>query len=100
MSKKIDGVIEAVRYKNGQITMARIYEKRGATFSDRIMVDRKVLLERLQKGLQYVTGFREELLASTFTTGKSVLLVKNNDREFLATHNNATTDELEGVPVF
>jgi len=100
MSKKIDGVIEAVRYKNGQIIMARIYEKRGATFSDRIMVDRKVLLERLQKGLLYVTGSREELLASTFTTGKSVLLVKNNDREFLATRNNATTDELEGVPVF
>jgi len=100
MSKKIDGVIEAVRYKNGQITMARIYEKRGATFSDRIMVERKVLLERVQKGLQYVTGTREELLASTFTTGKSVLLVKNNDREFLSTRNTATNDELEGVPVF
>lgn len=100
MSKKIDGVIEAVRYKNGQIIMARIYEKRGATFSDRIMVERKVLLERIQKGLQYVTGTREELLASTFTTGKSVLLVKNNDREFLSTRNTATNDELEGVPVF
>ena len=100
MSKKIDGVIEAVRYKNGQITMARIYEKRGATFSDRIMVERKVLLERIQKGLQYVTGTREELLASTFTTGKSVLLVKNHDREFLSTRNTATNDELEGVPVF
>ncbi len=100
MAKKIDGVIEAVRYKNGQITMARIYEKRGATFSDRIMVERKVLLERIQKGLQYVTGAREELLASTFTTGKSVLLVKNNDREFLSTRNDATNDELEGVPVF
>ena len=100
MAKKIDGVIEAVRYKNGQIIMARIYEKRGATFSDRIMVDRKILLERLQKGQQYVTGSREELLASTFHTGKSVLLVKNNDREFLATHANANNDELEGVPVF
>jgi len=100
MAKKIDGVIEAVRYKNGQITMARIYEKRGATFSDRIMVERKVLLERIQKGLQYVTGTREELLASTFTTGKSVLLVKTNDREFLSTRNTATNDELEGVPVF
>ncbi len=100
MANKIDGIIEAVRYKNGQITMARIYEKRGATFSDRIMVDRKVLLERVQKGLQYVAGSREELLASTFTTGKSILLVKNNDREFLATHSNATNDELEGVPVF
>ena len=100
MAKKIDGVIEAVRYKNGQIAMARIYEKRGATFSDRIIVDRKVLLERLQKGLQYVIGAREDLLASTFTVGKRVLLVKKDDREFLATHDNATNDLLEGAPVF
>lgn len=100
MAKKIDGVIEAVRYKNGQITMARIYEKRGATFSDRIMVDRKVLFERVQKGMQYVTGSREDLLASTFKLGKSVFLVKSNDREFLTTHDSASNDELEGVPVF
>ncbi|MBI5823668.1 MAG: hypothetical protein HZB18_06540 [Chloroflexi bacterium] len=100
MAKKIDGVIEAVRYKNGQIAMARVYEKRGATFSDRVIVDRKILLERLQKGQQYITGSREDLLASTFTVGKSVLLVKKNDREFLATHANANNDELEGVPLF
>jgi len=100
MSKKIDGVIEAIRCKNGQITMARIYEKRGPAFSDRIIVDRKVLLERIQKGMQYVTGTREELLAGTFTTGKSVFLVKNNDREFFATRDNATNDELDGVPFF
>ncbi|MEK6752974.1 MAG: hypothetical protein AABZ00_12010 [Chloroflexota bacterium] len=100
MAKKIDGVIEAVRYKNGQISMARVYEKRGATFSDRVIVDRKILLERLQKGQQYITGSREDLLASTFTVGKSVLLVKKNDREFLATHENANNDELEGVPLF
>lgn len=100
MAKKIDGVIEAIRYKNGQIAMARIYEKRGATFSDRILVDRKTLLERLQKGQRYITGSREDLLASTFLVGKSVLLVKKNEREFLATHENAGRDELEGVPHF
>ncbi|MDP1779148.1 MAG: hypothetical protein Q8K73_02630, partial [Anaerolineales bacterium] len=50
MAKKIDGVIEAVRYKNGQITWVRAYERRGATFSDRVLLDRKTLLQRLQKG--------------------------------------------------
>ena len=28
MTKKVDGVIEAVRYKNGQIVIVRAYERR------------------------------------------------------------------------
>jgi hypothetical protein len=100
MSKKIDGIIEAARYKNGQITLVRAYERRGATFSDRVLVDRKTLLERLQKGKQYITGTREDLKASTFKIGKPVMIVKQDDRELLATHDNATRDELEEVPNF
>jgi hypothetical protein len=100
MSKKIDGVIEAVRYKSGQIAMVRAYERRGATFSDRVLLDRKTLLERLQKGDQYVTGVREKLLAGTFTVWKPIMLVKENQHDLLATRENATRDELENVPVF
>jgi len=100
MTKRIDGVIEAVRYKNGQIMMVRAYERRGTTFSDRVLLDRKTLLERLQKGQQFVTGSREELLASTFKVGRSVMVLKQDNRELLATHENATRDELEEVPVF
>ena len=100
MSKKIDGVIEAARYKNGQITLVRAYERRGATFSDRVLVDCKTLLERLQKGKQYVIGTREDLKASTFIVGKPVMIVKQDDRELLATRENATRDELEEVPNF
>ena len=100
MTKKIDGVIEAVRYKNGQILMVRAYERRGATFSDRVLLERKTLLERLQKGQQYSTGSREELYASTFKLGKLVLIIKQEDRELLATSQGATHDELDQVPVF
>jgi hypothetical protein len=100
MTKKIDGVIEAVRYKNGQIMMVRAYERRGATFSDRVLLERKTLLERLQKGQHYITGSRKELHASTFKLGKPVLVVKQDDRELLATRENATRDEFDEVPVF
>jgi hypothetical protein len=100
MTKKIDGVIEAVRYKNGQIMIARAYERRGAAFSDRVLLERKTLLERLQKGQQYFTGAREELRASTFKIGKPVLIVKLDDREALATHKNTACDEIEEVPIF
>ncbi len=100
MAKKIDGVIEAVRYKNGQLLMVRAYERRGATFSDMVLLDRKTLLDRLKKGQQFVTGTREEFLASTFKTGRTIRLVKQDDRELLATFENATRDELQEVPAF
>ncbi len=100
MSKKIDGVIEAARYKNGQILLVRAYERRGATFSDYVLMDRKTLLQRLQKGAHYVTGTRESLKASTFKIGIPVKIVKQADRELLATSENATRDELKDVPNF
>ena len=100
MAKKFDGVIEAVRYKNGQIVVVRAYERRGATFSDRVIIERKTLIERLQKGEQYVAGTREKLRASTFKVGPGVRLVKQDDREWIATRSDATHDDLEGTPVF
>lgn len=100
MNKKIDGVIEAARYKNGQIMMVRAYERRGTTYSDRVLIDRKTLLERLQKGEHFVTGSREELKASTFKIGKPVMVIKQDDRKLLTTLQEATRDELEEVPNF
>lgn len=99
MAKQIDGVVEAVRYKNGQIMVVRVYERRGKTYSDRVLLDRKTLLERVQKGLNYAVGAREEFHASTFKLGASVMIVKQDEREFLATRKNASRDELE-APLF
>lgn len=100
MAKHIDGLIEAVRFKNGQIQLVRAYERRGFTFSDWVLLDRKALIERLKKGKKFVTGSRQEFLASTFHTQKPVILVKNNGQEYIATREDATHDELEHVPFF
>ena len=101
MAKKFDGVIEAVRYKNGQIVVVRAFERRGATFSDRVLVDRKELLERLKKGLKYLIGKRKELLASTFDLQEKPVQVLNRDgREIISTRPDADHDELEQTPVF
>ena len=100
MAKKIDGVIEAVHYKNGQIVTVRAYERRGATYSDRVLLERKTLVERLKMGQQYSTGSREEFRASTFKIGKSVLIVNQNGHELLVTDANATHDELEAALIF
>jgi hypothetical protein len=98
--KKFDGIIEAVRFaRNGQIEFVRAYERRGATFSDHVLLDRKTLIERLKNRKQFVIGQRTELKASTFTPGRNVQLVKNGDKEWIATRAEASRDELEGVPV-
>ena len=100
MAKKYDGVIEAVRYKNGQIVVVRAYERRGAAFSDRILIDRKEFLELVKKGKQFVTGSRKELMAGTFEQGKPVKLVSRDGRDYIATRDGVDHDDLEQVPVF
>ena len=97
---KFDGVIEAVRYKGGKIELVRAYERRGATFSDRVLLDRKTLLERLQAGKRFMTGQRKELLASTFEVGKPVSLSGQDGSQVVTTRAQAEHDELEGVPIF
>jgi hypothetical protein len=101
MAQKFDGVIEAVRYKNGQIVVVRAFERRGAAFSDRILIDRKELLDRLKKGRKFAVGKRKELLAGTFEfEDKPLQVLSRNSKEIISTRPNAEQDELEGAPVF
>ena len=101
MAKKFDGVIEAAHYKNGQIESVRAFERRGATFSDRVLIDRKELLERLKNGQKYVVGKRKQFLASTFEVQeKPVQVLKRDGKEIISTRPDADHDELEQVPVF
>ena len=98
---KFDGVIEAARYAaDGSIAMVRAYERRGATFSDRVLIDRQALVEKLKKGRKFVTGQREKLMASTFETAKSVFLRGAKGKEVISTSDKADRDLLEEVPVF
>jgi hypothetical protein len=98
--KKYDGIIEAVRYKNGQILVVRAYERRGASFSDRVLIERKDLVERIKNGKQFLTGERKEYWAGTFDTGKPVKVISREGKEFLSTRDGVDHDELEQVPVF
>ena len=94
---KFDGMIEAVRYApDGKIDLVRAYERRGATFSDHILIKRVQLVERLQKGEKFVTGQRKEFMGSTFETAKSVLLNGN----VISTGISDNHDLLEDVPIF
>jgi hypothetical protein len=93
--KKFDGLIEAVRYgSDGKIVLVRAYERRGATFSDVILIDRASLVTRLKNGQTFVIGNRKEFLGSTFEPGKTVQL----SGDFITTGSDTSHDQLEEVP--
>jgi hypothetical protein len=101
MAKKYDGVIEAVRYKNGQISLVRAFERRGAAFSDRLLMGREELLELLKKGRKFVVGQRKEFLAGTFDVqGQLLQLLDHDGAQIIATRTGAEHDELEQAPFF
>jgi hypothetical protein len=102
MAKKFDGVIEAVRYNpNGEIALVRGYELRGVAYSDRILLDRAALLERLKEGKKFSTGQRVEFWGGTFDLGKPVRVVSQDGKDFVTTCDNASKrDEIEETPAF
>jgi len=95
---KIDGVIEAVRYApDGTVTVARAYERRGAVWSDEILLERKDLVEKLKQGKRFVTGVRKTYVGSVFDTGTAVHLVGDH----IVTNGQSTDrDILSGVAIF
>ena len=83
-----------------QVLRDRRDPQRVQRLGDRVLIDRKTLIEKLQKGKQVLIGTREALRASTFNLEKNILLVKNDNREWVSTGQDATQDYLENVPVF
>jgi hypothetical protein len=97
-SMKVDGIIEAVRYTpGGKISVVRAYERHGVVWSDRILLGRQELSERLGQGKRFVIGERKIYLGSMFETGTAVHQVQ----DYIVTEGQASTrDLLNGVPVF
>lgn len=94
-SIKFDVLIEAVRFaEDGRIDLVRAFERRGATFSDNILINRADLVTRLKSGQKMITGSRKEYLGSTFNTQKVVKLSGDN----ISTNPTSKTDMLESVP--
>lgn len=102
MATRYDIVIETVRYTpEGQLALARGYERRGSTYSDRVLFTRADLVKRLRSGQKVASGKRIPLLASTFEHGAAILLAGPRASEVIVTQGAAPErDLLEGVPLF
>lgn len=98
---KYDGIVEAARYQpDGQLVWVRAFERRGATFSDWVLIPRQELVRRLQAGKKYYAGKRIEYNASTFEVTRPVRLVKQPGGEYIvAGEAPPGVDHLENVPV-
>lgn len=96
--KKIDGVIEAVRYlPDGKIDTVRAYERRGAIWSDHLLLERAELVERLKKGKKFFAGKRKVYFGSLLEAGQAIRYEKN----VVSTDGQAgARDLLTGVPIF
>lgn len=98
---KFDGVIEAARYTaTGELEWVRAYLRRGATFSDHVILPRQALVDQLKAGKRFETGQRVKLLASTFKVDRPVRLIQRDGKDILvAGEQPSTHDRLEGVPI-
>ncbi len=99
--QKLDGVVEAVRYApDGQVLWVRAYLRRGPTFTDRVLLDRKSLIDQLKLGKSIYAGKRIEQMASTFEVSKPIKVLQSDGKDVLVVGDQPSDcDRLEGVPL-
>ncbi|HSB67616.1 MAG TPA: hypothetical protein VLD65_13655 [Anaerolineales bacterium] len=98
---KYDGVVEAAHYKpDGQLDWVRVYERRGAVFSDRILMSRDTFIRQLRAGKRYMAGERLLNLGGMFKVTQPVRLIHQDGSQVIVVGDLRTTkDELNGVPI-
>ncbi len=102
IGRKADMVVVAARYDaaDGRLLRAQAYQRRGAVWSDLVLVDRDDLLERLQLRRRVYAGAVDPGLPGDFSVRGRLRLQEGNGRAVvtLGTAPNGR-DEL-GVPIF
>lgn len=94
---KIAAVVDSVRYlPEGGIDMVRLYERRGAVWSDYLLLSRIDLIKRIRKG-KISTGSRRQFMGSDLNLGTPIHYEMD---VFFTGDQRGGTDCLDGVPVF
>jgi hypothetical protein len=96
-----DGVVEAAHFKpDGQLDWVRVYLRRGAVFSDRILLSRQAFVEQLRAGKRYMLGERIFNLGGKFNVTQPVTLLRQDGRQVIVVGDaQSTQGELTGVPI-
>ena len=98
---KYDGVLETAHFKaDGQLDWVRVYERRGAIFTDRIMLSRAAFIDQLKTGKRYVVGERILYLGGKFTVSQPVHLLEQDGKQVITVGSaRSSADDLTGVPI-
>jgi hypothetical protein len=98
---KYDGVVESVHYDpDGTINWVRVYQRRGPTFSDRMLLKRDDFINQLKGGKKYYSGKRIPFQGGTFEVFEPVRLLEKDGQEIVVIgEKDAEHDRLEGVPI-
>jgi hypothetical protein len=98
---KFDFVVEAVHYtEDGRIAWVRGFERRGPTFSDRVIVERDNLVMRLKGGERVIIGQRVPQMAGTFELGEKIQIDHVFGEDYLIAGGHAVNgDYLQDVPI-
>ena len=98
---KYDGVIEAAHYKpDGQLDWVRAYERRGAVFSDVVLLSREAFIRLLRAGKRYMVGERIQNVGGMFNVTQPVHLSTQDGKQLVVVGDTqAVKDELTGVPI-
>ncbi len=96
-----DGVVEAAHFKpDGQLDWVRVYERRGAVFSDRILLSREAFIEQLKARKRYRVGERIFNMGGKFNVTQPVHLLRQHGKQVIVVDDAQTTqDELTGIPI-
>ena len=100
--KPYDGVVVAVRYSSqGEIERVRVFERHGFVFTDRMMMNRTDLVERLQNGKRFKTGARLLYQGNDFEIKEDINLVKKNGSDVIIVGQTTSEhDTLGNLPIF
>jgi len=101
MSEKYDLMIEAIRLSaSGQLEAARLYQRRGSSYSDRTIFTRQQLLDQLTAGKRVAAGNRQPRLASTFIIIGEIIRCGKENPSLCLSDDPSNADRLPGIPFF
>ena len=100
--QKFDAILEAVRVnEDGQLQIARIFERRGVVFSDYFLVERDDLIKRIKDGKKIMTGKRQYKMGSVFEPGEQVQIVSSQGKDVVVVGAaSGDKDQINSVPRF
>lgn len=98
-NRRVDVVVVAAHYgPDRQLEWVQAYERRGRVWGDKVLLDRRALVERLQRKQRVVTG-APRAIPGDFELGAAVELKRNGAAGKIVAGGKAASSDDLGVPV-